>query len=173
MCFVWSAVFLKITKRPVWFLVTPWILTLLAPLFTGFPRKQYWRGMPFPSPVIQVLLGGKTILFQIMVNTCHYIFVKTRGTLQHKSESKYAYWKYTLTSKTECRIWLNNIIILQMYETTSLRSPVLCPMEMNGFAKLKAKEKRTTIQFIVYFLLGIKVNNHDTVIHVYLNSTIE
>ena len=29
----------------------------------------------------------------------------------------------------ECRIWLNNIIILQMYETISLRSPDLSNLE--------------------------------------------
>ena len=30
-------------------LVTPWIVAQ-APLSMGFPRQEYWRGLPFPSP---------------------------------------------------------------------------------------------------------------------------
>ena len=31
-------------------LATPWIVALLAPLSMGFPRQEYWGGLPFPSP---------------------------------------------------------------------------------------------------------------------------
>ena len=31
-------------------LVTPWIVAIQAPLFLGFPRQEYWSGLPFPSP---------------------------------------------------------------------------------------------------------------------------
>ena len=30
--------------------VTPWIVTHQAPLPMGFPRQEYWSGLPFPSP---------------------------------------------------------------------------------------------------------------------------
>ena len=30
--------------------VTPWIVTHQAPLSMGFPRQEYWSGLPFPSP---------------------------------------------------------------------------------------------------------------------------
>ena len=30
--------------------VTPWTLALQAPLSMGFPRQEYWSGLPFPSP---------------------------------------------------------------------------------------------------------------------------
>ena len=30
--------------------VTPWIVACQAPLATGFPKKEYWSGLPFPSP---------------------------------------------------------------------------------------------------------------------------
>ena len=30
--------------------VTPWTVTHQAPLSTGFPRQEYWSGLPFPSP---------------------------------------------------------------------------------------------------------------------------
>ena len=29
---------------------TPWTVALQAPLSMGFPRQEYWRGLPFPSP---------------------------------------------------------------------------------------------------------------------------
>ena len=30
--------------------VTPWTIACQAPPFIGFPRKDYWSGLPFPSP---------------------------------------------------------------------------------------------------------------------------
>ena len=31
-------------------LETPWTVTHQAPLSMGFPRQEYWSGLPFPSP---------------------------------------------------------------------------------------------------------------------------
>ena len=31
-------------------LVTPWIVACQSPLSMGFPRQEYWSGLPFPSP---------------------------------------------------------------------------------------------------------------------------
>ena len=30
--------------------VTPWTVANQAPLSMGFPRQEYWSGLPFPSP---------------------------------------------------------------------------------------------------------------------------
>ena len=30
--------------------VTPWTAACQAPLFMGFPRQEFWSGLPFPSP---------------------------------------------------------------------------------------------------------------------------
>ena len=30
--------------------VTPWAGVHQAPLFMGFPRQEYWSGLPFPPP---------------------------------------------------------------------------------------------------------------------------
>ena len=30
--------------------VTPWTVALQVPLSMGFPRQEYWSGLPFPSP---------------------------------------------------------------------------------------------------------------------------
>ena len=29
---------------------TPWTIARQAPLFMGFPKQEYWNGLPFPSP---------------------------------------------------------------------------------------------------------------------------
>ena len=31
-------------------LVTSWTVAHQAPLSMGFPRQEYWSGLPFPSP---------------------------------------------------------------------------------------------------------------------------
>ena len=31
-------------------LVTPWTVDQQAPLSMGFPRQEYWSGLPLPSP---------------------------------------------------------------------------------------------------------------------------
>ena len=30
--------------------MTPWIVAHQAPLSMGFPRQEYWIGLPFPFP---------------------------------------------------------------------------------------------------------------------------
>ena len=30
--------------------VTPWVVARQAPQSVGFPRQEYWSGLPFPSP---------------------------------------------------------------------------------------------------------------------------
>ena len=35
---------------PVRLFVTPWTVAHQAPLSMGFPRQEYWSGLPFPSP---------------------------------------------------------------------------------------------------------------------------
>ena len=34
----------------VWLFVTLWTIACKAPLSMGFPKKEYWSGLPFPSP---------------------------------------------------------------------------------------------------------------------------
>ena len=49
-------------------LVTPWTVAHQAPLSMGFPRQEYWNGLPFPlpgnlpdpgiEPILPALAGG-------------------------------------------------------------------------------------------------------------------
>ena len=34
----------------VWLFTTPWTVAYQAPLSMGFPRQEYWSGLPLPSP---------------------------------------------------------------------------------------------------------------------------
>ena len=34
----------------VWVFATPWTVAHQAPLSMGFPRQEYWSGLPFSSP---------------------------------------------------------------------------------------------------------------------------
>ena len=34
----------------VWSFATPWTVARQAPLSMGFPRQEYWSGLPFPPP---------------------------------------------------------------------------------------------------------------------------
>ena len=43
-------------------LATPWIIACQAPLSVGFSRQEYWRGLPFPSPVIFPIQGSNLCL---------------------------------------------------------------------------------------------------------------
>ena len=36
----------------VWLLVTPWTTAYQAPLSMGFSRREYWSGVPLPSPIV-------------------------------------------------------------------------------------------------------------------------
>ena len=45
----WNTVSVSLLGR-VWLLSIPWITVHQAPLSIGFPKQQYWSGLPFPSP---------------------------------------------------------------------------------------------------------------------------
>ena len=39
----------------VWLLATPWTVAYQAPPSMGFPRQEYWSGVPLPSPIYMLL----------------------------------------------------------------------------------------------------------------------
>ena len=42
--------FMKVKVKSCLTLATPWTVAHRAPLSKGFPRQEYWSGLPFPSP---------------------------------------------------------------------------------------------------------------------------
>ena len=53
--------------------VTPWTVARQAPLSVGFPRQEYWSGLPFPSPDLCVNESKFTFMLNAWVNS---IFVE-------------------------------------------------------------------------------------------------
>ena len=43
--------------------VTPWTAACQAPLSMDFSRQEYWSGLPFPSPIPDLLLSNFFIMF--------------------------------------------------------------------------------------------------------------
>ena len=41
---------LCLVTQPCLTLETPWAVACRVPLSMGFPRQEYWSGLPFPSP---------------------------------------------------------------------------------------------------------------------------
>ena len=42
--------------------MTPWTVVHQAPLSMGFPRQEYWSGLPFPSPIISLSIKYSYII---------------------------------------------------------------------------------------------------------------
>ena len=40
----------------VWLLVTPWTAAHQAPPAMGFSRREYWSGVPLPSPILYIVV---------------------------------------------------------------------------------------------------------------------
>ena len=52
----------KLLSR-VWPPATPWTAAFQAPLSMGFSRKEYWSGVPLPSPMVTCPLISFLLLF--------------------------------------------------------------------------------------------------------------
>ena len=64
-------------------LAAQWTAASQAPLFMGFPRQEYWNGLPFPSPgdfsrsrdPTQVSCIGKQVLLHRATREVPYIYL--------------------------------------------------------------------------------------------------
>ena len=48
---------------PLWLFVTPWTVARQTSLSVGFPRQEYWSGLPFPSPG-----NGLSVVYRVSVS---------------------------------------------------------------------------------------------------------
>ena len=55
---------------------TPWTAACGAPLSMGFSRQEYWRGLPFPSPVTEYRCRGKKKILSIDVRKSFALMIK-------------------------------------------------------------------------------------------------
>ena len=122
--------------------VTPWTVVHQAPLSMGFPRQEYWSGLPFPSsgdipdsgiePVFPALAGGffttepprKQKWNATVNNLC--VKEETKGEMK-----KYFEWYETTTQQN---LW--------DVARAGLRRESLHPMVLNPWA-VSTYQKRT------------------------------
>ena len=51
----------------VWLLATPWTVACQGPLSMGFPRQEYWNGLPFHSPGIFPIQGLNSQVLSLLL----------------------------------------------------------------------------------------------------------
>ena len=49
---------------------TPWTVAHQAPLSTGYPRQEYWSGLPFPSPGDLSDPGIEPVSSELQIDLC-------------------------------------------------------------------------------------------------------
>ena len=52
--------------------VAPWTVTHEAPLSMGFPRQEYWSGLPSPSPAQEYFNYTMVINFIVLMKKSFY-----------------------------------------------------------------------------------------------------
>ena len=68
-------------------LVTPWTVARQAPLSKGFPRQDYWSGLPLPSPGIFLTQGPNPRLLHWQVGSLPLSYLKSHlGYTGHRME---------------------------------------------------------------------------------------
>ena len=63
-------------------LVTPWTAAYQGPLSMGFPRQEYWSGLPLPSPKILPRVIH-FCLISLAFESCGFIFYDTNLGIVH------------------------------------------------------------------------------------------
>ena len=75
----------KVKAKPlsrVWLFVTPWTAAYQAPPSMGFPRQEYWSGVPLPSPrgclraliMQQTRISTELPFFYFTMTNTYYIY---------------------------------------------------------------------------------------------------
>ena len=77
-------------------LVTPWSAAYQAPPSIGFPRQEYWSGVPLPSPWTMLTLvitkgEGRILWYQLNSSTLSNFFKLVMMTTVFSSDSSYGF----------------------------------------------------------------------------------
>ena len=68
--------------------MTPWTVAYQAPLSMGFSRQEYWSGLPFPSPKLEVV---KQEMARVNMNILGISELKWTGMGEFNSDGHYIY----------------------------------------------------------------------------------
>ena len=63
--------------------VNPGIVAHQAPLSTGFPRQEYWNGLPFPTPIYNMYIYQFSSVAQSCPTLCNPMACSTPGLPVH------------------------------------------------------------------------------------------
>ena len=86
--------------------VTPWTVGHQGPLSMGFPRQEYWSGLPFPSPGESSWLRGQT---QVSCITVRFFTVwATRQALNNQLLSNFCFQSTALTDEATVGICVDS-----------------------------------------------------------------
>ena len=65
--------------RQVWLFATPWTAAHQAPVSVGFPRQEYWSGLPFPLLGDLPKPGSEPISLQVSCITSEFFTTEPSG----------------------------------------------------------------------------------------------
>ena len=121
-------------------LATPWTVALQAPLSMGFPKQEYWSGLPFPSPgdlpdpgiesgppELQVDSLPNEPLGSPVLSCDHFIDVETEAQIAVISEIPFSMW-YALVRVTVLSYSTNHVLGLKSFSPLSW----ICKQEENS-----------------------------------------
>ena len=114
---------------------TPWTVTHQASLSMGFPRQEYWSGLPFPSPGDLPDPGIKPVsaALQAASSSLHHLGRQT-------SNSTSQFWMLQELQKKKIPSYKPNLCFLKVKVKITQLCPVLCdPMDYTVHGILQAR----------------------------------
>ena len=124
----------------VWLFVTPWAVAYQAPLSMGFPRQEYWSGLPLPSPR------------QHIKKQRHYIAYKGPSSQSYVFSSSRV-WMWELDYKKKAEPWRTDAFELWCWRRlfgvswTARRSNQSIPKEISPEYSLQGLMLKLKLQY--------------------------
>ena len=102
----------------VWLFVTPWIVAFQGPLSMGFPRQEYWSGLPFPlpgsswprdwpMPLTSPALAGRCL-------TTSTTWKAPKNSMPGIKEMEAGQWRFKVETQGGCAVTQNHDCYLQV-----------------------------------------------------------
>ena len=101
---------------------TPWTIAPQAPLSMGFPRQEYWNGLPFPSSEDFPNPGIKSRSLELQVDSSP---LSHQGRPLHPLTPQVSYWICSL----ELRKGLSASLMSSSHKQETEGRENICPLE--------------------------------------------
>ena len=140
--------------------MTPWTAAHQAPVFVGFPRQEYWSGLPFPLPgdlpkpgiepislhckwILHHWTIGEALLFSELPGVFHYLlltpffgdYLQYFWRLQNWRPSCCVFPCHSLVHRIQVSFWHQLLssylfILSNIYSKQSLLSAIICQIHV-------------------------------------------